>query len=420
MSAAAAETNIDPLGHAFGFLSLAELRPMTWISHTWRKAVHRMNGSSSGVLLRNMDAEQRLNGALQSEFARHVISINPPVGLLLSCARVNAIAHQMPFLQTLRFSPLPGQWRDVCLSLTLRTVRLEFTSSGEMANLLLVAFSRLPQLVDLTLEWHNTPLSEHVSFVPLQTNWELKRLRIRNILSRFVPITAAQGIQLRALKQLEVLDCAFDEETLVLLLQPPFNSELQWTALPSGSHISDASVALLRRLPRLQRFNFTVTLSEISRVSSLDFLAELPALRHVDIGAVDYSGDNDWNHSDLLLQTLSVQLQQVTSFRLDRSESMSSEQLRLVLRRFPQLVELQVSSLSRLDSLSFLQSVPTLLRFTCIQCPRLKISMTDLIHLRSCQRITHVTLSSDKINDDWSHFIRHQLRRTLTYFALHS
>ncbi len=361
----------------FGLLSFDELRVALLVSRRWFDAVCSMRGLNAGQRLFVHSAE-RLTAVLRSPLARHVSvmscsSLPPP--LLLSRAQVQRIASRMRFLRDLRFLPAEDDWsQPLPFPATLRTVSLfdgwrmddspqrviDDAVAAARFNALIVIFARQEQLEELSLEVHHRVLPA-LSFAPLQS---LPALRSLGLSSSRTPLTltAVQAEELRALTQLDFLDCAIDVASLLQLLQPPANSRLQWTRLPRGSPITDAVVALLPSLLRLR----TLSLSSFPpSLSSLDFLAQLPSVTRLALSPrFKHSGGystTDRERMDERLLALSITLPQVTNLTLSAT-MLTTQQLKALLAHIPQLRKLVLAHVHTIDALTFLEPVRHSLR----------------------------------------------------------
>ncbi len=129
--------------------------------------------------------------------------------------------------------------------------------------------------------------------------------------------------------------------------------------------------ALLPSLLHLRSFSLD---EHLPSLSSLDFLAQLPALTEIEIGSRA-------GNADALLQSLSVTLPRVATLHLN-SSALNSDQLKVLLTRFPQLRELTLGSVGAFDSLSFLEPVRgTLSSLSLRRCHGFEITANTLLVL---------------------------------------
>ncbi len=241
-------------------------------------------------------------------------------------------------------------------------LRFDIATSATSVNAILAAFSHHEPLAKLTLFFDGT-LPAQVSFAPLQSLPALKTLRLKATLS------SAQVQEMRSLTQLERLDGSFSERTLLQMLQPPH--QLRWTELPKGSRecVTPAVAALLPFLLHLRTFCLPACHPSLS---SLDFLAHLPALTEMRKESID---------PDALLETLSVALPQVRKLSIDCSY-INIDQLQALLTHFTRLRELTFE-IARFNSLSFLSPVRGTLRsLSLAMCNRIGFTANSLQLLR--------------------------------------
>ncbi len=176
-----------------------------------------------------------------------------------------------------------------------------------------------------------------------------------------------------------------DEATLLQLLEPPYNSRLQWTQLPDLP-VTDAIAALLPSLPRLG----TVSIGAIPvELSSLDFLAQLPHLTALQISPSDW---DDWPRATALILALTTSLPSVTSLEV-MFRDVSMPALRHLMARLPNLRELNLRYLVHLDGLTFLEPVRDSLRkLTLFSC--FGGLAFDALRVLSSFSLTHLTLEN--------------------------
>ncbi len=364
----------------FGSLSFQELRCALLVSHRWLAAVCSMRSLAHGKkFLRGLNFSAATPA---SALARHV-GVLTMGKLPLTLAQLQQICSCMLFLRELWFEIQPsreGNWSDLLLPPSLLRLHVSCEKvSGITVAQLIAAVSTHQQLEELHL---TEPRQLHrlvetgavrVSFAPLRAMSSLKQLYLRG--STWP--TAAQIKDLRALVQLEELaipECS--EEQLLQLLEPQSNSQLQWTQLPSrtSDSLTDAVVALLPALPRLSSFEICILSAGLT---NFNFLSQLPALTSVSLMA----GSSDASHQrlDAMLLALSTPMPRITSFHCDRSD-LASPQLAALLALMPNLQRLVLLSLSNLDSLSFLISLRTTLRFFRLQqCSHPKLTPAVLL-----------------------------------------
>ncbi len=343
-----------------GFLSFDELRLVLQIASRWLEAVCSMRGLETAKRLQ-VDSTEQLASVMQSRLARHVgflAGTSEPV--VLSRPLLEEIAERMPFLRELHFSPLPADdWSgEMQLPTALRTVWIRLLPDGLASplNALLESLSRHAPLTELRLEFDG-PLPAHISFAPLRSLPALSKLCIDDGRADFVALTSTQCAELRMLVHLRSLECVCSEQAMLQLLQPPSNSQLQWTSLPSGSGITDAIAALIPALPMLS----TLLLIEVSgELRSLDFLAQLPSLTQVHLYST-FDDEASLFHMDDLLGSLLVSIPQITSFSLSSSR-LSTAQLTALMTHLPQISKLLLSDDCGFDTLAFLDPVRATLR----------------------------------------------------------
>ncbi len=377
----------------FGFLSFDELRSAMFISRRWIEAVYSMRGIKAGKWLVVNSAEQ-LAPVLQSRLARHVSSFDHP-GLVVphnwSRLEVQQIARRMPFLRRLCFAPLPADdWSaGVRFPPTLHTIMLRidpYSTPAASINALLSTISQHHPLVDLRITLvTGSAIPRDMSFAPLQSLPALRRLHIHNNRSmELMTFTAAHMNELRALTQLEQLELLCDEATLLQLLEPPLNSQLQWTQLPCFAFITDAVAALLPSLPRLEKLSF---MEFPVALSGLHFLTQLLHLTTLDLAPVAWDSKE---RADALLLALTAMLPQVTNLEITYQKPSTPALLHL-MARLPNLREVNLCSLIRLDDLTFLEPVRGSLRkLTLASCHD---GLTfDALRVLSSFNLTHLTL----------------------------
>ncbi len=367
----------------FGHLSFDELRSAVLVSPRWLEAVYAMRGIEGGKQLL-VDSAEEITSVMQSRIARHVTDgSHLRKSSDLSQQQVQQILRCMPFLRELRFTPLADdEWSGAMrFPSTLHTIELRFPPiSGASVNSLLRALSLhqpLVSLVALDLQFAAF-LPAGVSFAPLQTLPALRHLTIHQSSPSEVEITHTQVLEMRALTQLEQLELRCDESTMLQLLEPPH--QLQWTMAPYTGCITDAVAALLPTLPRLSAFSHSAFALSLT---SLDFLAQLPALTSIRLRQMDGS------RMDALLLALSVSLPQVISLTLYGSD-LTTQQLRGLMSRLPNLRELSLSGL-RNGRLTFLQPVYGTLRV--LHLTACSISPESLVVLHSCSQLTDLQLT---------------------------
>ncbi len=380
----------------FGCLSFDELRFAVLVSSRWQAAVGSMRGIANG---RNLEREEEVDAALPSRLARHISSIGcvdenftasqrePMFAVALSRVQVEQIAARMPFLQQLHFNPLAtSDWLGpLRLPSMLHTLSLHFdvdhSAAASQNPLICAVAASLPLLEVLSLGFEES-VPTHVTFAPLQALLALKALHL-DTPEEYAQLTSTQVAELRAVTQLEDLGCPFDTKTLLQLLQPPSNSQLQWTDMPLCSCITDAVAALLPSLSNLQTLLFN---DSFCHVSSLDFLAQLPALT-----ALEFSPSERNGRMEALLLSLAVSLPRVTSLQL--FSSFDTPQLTALLARFPQLRQLRLHVMYRFDALTFLEPVRSTLRSMSLhRCQHPQFQPEALLFLRSFS-LTHLALS---------------------------
>ncbi len=293
----------------------------------------------------------------------------------LTRAQVQQVASRMPFLRELSFCLSDEEWSAedrlrLSLPSTLSQVGIRFYKQTSAATMVSVidSFSRHESLVTFEIQFDEW-FPSLVSFAPLQELPALETLTLE--VCEDPTLSAKQVQELRALSQLTRLNWNFCEETLLQMLQPPH--QLQWTALPafSRSAITDVVASLLPSLCRLRTLR--LALRPLS-LSSLDFLAQLPALTEVDILGRD---------TDHLLRSLAVSLPRVMKLRLGFMK-LHTEQLQALLTHFPQLHSLNLQHM-QFDSLAFLEPLRATLRVLSFHGCRGDTFDVDLASLRSLQ-----------------------------------
>ncbi len=359
-----------------------------FVSRRWIDAVYSMRGLEQGKHLRS---QEQIVAALPSRLARHVSVIgdwNEPGPL--SAAQVQQIAGHMPFLRRLCFTSLPADdWSaGVRLPPTLHTIMLRidpYSTPIPSINALLAAVSQHQQLVDLRICLvKDSVILREMYFAPLQALPALTKLRLGNSSMKLLPFTSAQMNELCALTQLEQLELRCDEAMLLRLLEPPYNSRLQWKRLPYFAPITDAVAALLPSLPRLEKLYFR----EFDvRLSSLNFLAQLAHLRTLELAPLSWDSKG---RADPLLLALTVMLPQVTNVEISFWQP-STPALRHLMTRLPNLRELNLRCLSHLDGLTFLEPVRGSLRKLTLASWHGALTF-DALRLLSSFNLTHLTL----------------------------
>ncbi len=374
----------------FGFLSFDELRSSMFVSRRWIEAVYSMRGLEDGRQL-DLRTFDEFSVVLPSRLARHVTSIfesNGRAPITLSQEQLQQIAVRMPFLRDLRFAPLPADdWSaGVRFPPTLHTIHLHIDPRSTPApsiNALLSTISQHQPLVhlDITLV-RGSVIPRDMSFAPLQALPMLKSLRVD--INHQTDMTTAQVNELRTLTQLEILVIWCDESTLLRLLEPPYNSRLQWKSLPFYGPFTDAGVALLPSLPRLEKLSFRKLPVELS---SLDFLAQLPHLTALEVSSII---PPDWKRTAVMLLALSVSLPRVTHLKVEFWK-VSTPALRHLMAYLPNLREVDLRYLYHVDDLTFLEPVRGSLRkLTLASC--LGDLPFDALRALSSFSLTHLKL----------------------------
>ncbi len=298
----------------------------------------------------------------------------------------------MPFLQQLSLQLKSGDdWSQLRLPATLHTISLVLPAeiSAAVANGLISALCQHERLVSLSLRF-SAPIPTAVSLAPLQSLPALIELGLIDLQSDDVPflqLSPEQAQQLRALTPLQRLKADLDEATLLQLMEPPRNGQLQWIEWPcelSGSAITDPVAALMPSLPHLQTLLFN---GSFCHVHGLDFLAQLPRLTSLNIDSWNQAGNN--RHTALLL-ALAAPLPQITSFALVNGSELDTQQLRGVLTHFPQLRELRLDGVWKIDALTCLEPVRGTLRSLVLV--NLFGLTPAVLHFLPSFGLTHLTL----------------------------
>jgi hypothetical protein len=270
----------------FAFLSFDELRLAMFVSRDWLSAVYSIRGLEKGATLTTKHPGTSIPAAvLTSRLARHVTSIgtNHWRAFVVSQAELEQAIGCMPFLQQLSLKLKSGDdWSQLRLPATLHTISLVLPAeiSAAVANGLISALCQHERLVSLSLRF-SAPIPTAVSLAPLQSLPALIELGLIDLQSDDVPflqLSPEQAQQVRTLTQLQRLTANLDEATLLQLMQPPRNSQLEWTEWPCEfycSAITDAVAALMPSLPNLHTLVFNAS---FCRMRSLGFLAQLPRL----------------------------------------------------------------------------------------------------------------------------------------------
>ncbi len=351
----------------FGLLSFDELRTALLVSHRWLSAVYSMRGLSEGKRLRCLPACLSASSVPSSpRLLRHVTSLDPSWTVELGPMQLQRVCRSMPFLRTLHFSPLPDvDWSEAqrlelpstLLEVGLRCDEGDLKCGADVTALLsLLSSHQPPQTLRVWLD-DSPDATSRLSFAPLQALPNLERLEVA-CLAEGIALSADQIQQLRALTQLQCLNIENgSEEQLLRLLEPPSNSQFQWRALPTKSDVTDAVAALLPALPRLR----TLTCYVIPpTLSSLTFLAQMPALTSFNLIS-DCEEDGETERMDALLVALTAPLPRIISFRLNNSY-LSTQQLSTLLALMPHLHSLALTWMSDVSSLAFLAPVCSTLR----------------------------------------------------------
>ena len=196
----------------------------------------------------------------------------------------------------------------------------------------------------------------------------LRRLSI--VMEPGTELTDAQVAELRALPRLETLHVSATSTSLLRrLLARPHDLQWQQISLPQPLRQNDA--ALLPQLPSLTALSWT---AHAQHLDSLDFLQRLPNL--VSIHCF---------HCDGLVAQLTAALQHctnVTELALDCCDDITAAHLADLLPRLPRLQSLLLFDLT-VDSLSFLAQAPLtsqLSRLVLSFCTKLPVAELRHVH----------------------------------------
>jgi len=386
-----------------GFLSFDELRSAMLVSHRWLTAVSTMRGIAHGKTLTSIN---QIEAAKSSRLVRHVSVVGQKrVGsghdrsptLRLTRVLLRRVVSHMPFLRELHFEPQSENGWSIPMPFpsTLHTLSLHFrpTQSAASINSILAGFSQQQALgltrlnLALIRQGPSESLPEGVSLSSLRSMAALETVELIDFsesLRKSLPLS-----ELRALTQLSALEIKFCSPGILLqILQSPCDRPLQWTRLPTYAQLTDESAALLSTLPRLQTVSFS---TRSSQLSSLAFLADLPALTELELW-FKWNEENDEFEEEIydrpiLFASMPV-LPRITSFHLGGS-SLSPSELRGVLERLPNLRALWLTRMDEIDSFSFMQPVRATLRsFTFESCSHRALSSSSLHCLQALAQLT--------------------------------
>ncbi len=172
------------------------------------------------------------------------------------------------------------------------------------------------------------------------------------------------------------------------LLEPPSNSQLQWTELPSSTALSGAVAALLPAVPRLSKI---IGSEFFPSLSTLAFLAQLPAPTELDLFSTE---EESRQHMDALLLPLTTPMPCLATFELMLSE-VTSAQLTTLLALMPQLHTLVLISLdNEFTRSSFCSRLPYVILCALSAWTSARVELTPAALLEGMRglQLTHLML----------------------------
>ena len=395
-SVAVSSLYLDTLGVVFQFLTFGELHRVLAVSREWPSVACRMPCAG---FVQTM-SPQSLVPVVSSRLARHITEVRTK----LTSNEICILALSMTHLKELYCEVIPSDARLMMLPPKLQTLDLDLSKLNAAGiNTAVQSIGRLTALVTLTLQFASW-LAD-VSFAPLSRCAALKSLALAGPPTALpqqppVPIpqqpTDAHIDQLRALHHLRIVSIAgLSSSSVAKLLRAPHS--LEWTELKEVSDIDAVSAAALRNLPGL-------LMIDTWGCRNVSFLSALSQLHTLELQI----GENPWAVSgDAVVEAIS-NCRHLTFLGLVAPVTFAH--LSVLLPRLPLLHTLILYFCSELESLCFLNDVPTLrhtLRYLSLQHqPALRTS--EIRHILALKNLDKLRLSFS-FSEALDGFTRHVL-----------